>query len=254
MENTQEGRIKMLNFIIYDDEKQFLQRNKQIIDNCMMNYDYDYKCHSFDEYNDKFESIIKSNNGLKIYLPDIEAKNKSGLDIVRLIREKYNDWSSIIIMITSHEELKYDALSNRLYLMDFINKLENVEEILKEDIKRIVESYTNSSESIVYEFNHNLKRIDYKNIIYISKEKDSKKCIIHTVYGNYPIGGTICDVLNKLNDKFIKISRSTIINVNQVSEYDIANNEILFLNGEKTTDISRLCKKDVIKRVCKLFK
>ena len=26
------------------------------------------------------------------------------------------------------------------------------------------------------------------------------------------------------------------------------------LNGDKTTDISRLCKKDVIKRVCKLFK
>ena len=254
MENTQEGRIKMLNFIIYDDEKQFLQKNKKIIDCCMMNYDYDYKCYFFDEYNEKFEEVIKSNNDLKIYLLDIEGKNKSGLDIVRIIREKYNDWSSIIIMITSHEELKYDALSNRLYLMDFINKLENIEEILKEDIKRIVESYTNSSESLVYEFNHNLKRIEYKNIIYISKEKDSKKCIIHTIYGNYPIASTICDVLNKLNDKFIKISRSTIININQVSEYDLANNEILFLNGEKTTDISRLCKKDVIKRVCKLFK
>ena len=80
----------MLNFIIYDDEKQFLQKNKQIIDNCMMNYDYDYKCYSFDEYNEKFENIVKNKSEFKIYLLDIEGKNKSGLDIVRQIREKYN--------------------------------------------------------------------------------------------------------------------------------------------------------------------
>lgn len=244
----------MLNFIIYDDEKQFLQKNKKIIDNCMMNYDYDYKCYSFDEYNEKFENIIKSNSDLKIYLLDIEGKNKSGLDIVRLIREKYNDWSSIIIMITSHNEFKYDALGNRLYLMDFINKLDHWEDLLSEDIKRIINSYTNCGECLIYEFNHSLKRIEYKNIIYIEKEKDSKKCIIHTLYGDYPIAGTICDILSKLDDKFIKTSRSTIININQVSEYDKVTNEILFLNGDRTTDISRLCKKDVIKRVCKLFK
>ena len=244
----------MLKFIIYDDEKQFLQKNKKIIDKCMMNYDCDYKCYSFDEYNETFENIIKNNSDLKVYLLDIEGKNKSGLDIVRIIREKYNDWSSIIIMITSHNEFKYDALGNRLYLMDFINKLDNCEELLCEDIKRIINSYTNSGECLIYEFNHNLKRIEYKNIIYIEKEKDSKKCIIHTLYGDYPIAGTICDILTKLDDKFIKTSRSTIINTNQVSEYDIATNEILFSNGTKTTDISRLCKKDVIKRVCQLSK
>ena len=239
----------MLNFIIYDDEKHFLQKNKKVIDRSMMNFDYDYKCHLYDEYNEKLENIIKNNIGFKIYLLDIEGKNKSGLDIVRLIREKYNDWSSIIIMITNHNEFKYDALSNRLYLMDFINKLDNWEELLKEDINRIISSYTNCSECLTYEFNHSLRRIEFKNIIYIEKEKDSKKCIIHTMYGDHPIGGTIGDVLQKLDNKFVKTSRSTIINIKQVSEYDKVNNEILFLNGEKTTDISRLCKKEVIKHV-----
>lgn len=240
----------MLNFIIYDDEKQFLQKNKKIIDDCMMNYDYDYKCYSFDEYNTDFERIIKSNSDLKIYLLDIEGKNKSGLDIVRLIREKYDDWSSIIIMITSHNEFKYDALGNRLYLMDFINKLDNWDELLKEDIKHVINSYVNSSECLIYEFNHSLKRIEYKNIVSIEKEKDSKKCIIHTLYGSHSIATTICDILTKLDDRFIKISRSTIININQVSEYNKITNEIIFLNGNKTTDISRQYKKDVVKHVC----
>lgn len=244
----------MLNFIIYDDEKRFLQKNKKIIDNCMMNYDYDYKCYSFDEYNDEFEKIIKSNSNLKVYLLDIEGKNKSGLDIVRIIREKYDDWSSIIIMITSHNEFKYDALGNRLYLMDFINKLDNWDELLCEDIKHIINNYTNNSECLIYEFNHSLKRIEYKNIVYIEKEKDSKKCIIHTLYGDHPIAGTISDTLTKLDERFIKTSRSTIINTNQVSEYDKIMNEIIFLNGQKTTDISRKYKKDVVNNVCRIHK
>lgn len=239
----------MLNFIMYDDEKKFLEKNKKIIDKCMMNCDYDYKCYLFDEYNDKFEKILGQNLGFKIYLLDIEGKNKSGLDILRLIREKYDDWCSIIIMVTNHNELKYDALSNRLFLTDFINKLDNLEEILTEDIKRIISSYTNCSDCLIYEFNHNLKRIEFKNIIYIEKEKDSKKCIIHTLYGNHPIGGTICEVLEKLDSRFIKTSRSTIINLKQVSQYDKSKNRIIFLNGESTTDISRLFKKDLIKHV-----
>ena len=240
----------MLNFIIYDDEKQFLQKNKKIIDECMMNYDYDYKCYSFDVYNNEFEKIIKSNSNFKIYLLDIEGKNKSGLDIVRLIREKYDDWSSVIIMITSHNEFKYDALGNRLYLMDFINKLDNWDELLREDIKHIINSYVNNSECLIYEFNHSLKRIEYKNIVSIEKEKDSKKCIINTLYGNHSIAGTISDILTKLDDRFIKISRSTIININQVSEYNKITNEIIFLNGDKTTDISRQYKKDIVEHVC----
>lgn len=244
----------MFKFIIYDDDKQFLQKNKKIIDDCMMNYDYEYKCYSFDEYNEKFENLIKDNSGLKVYLLDIEGKNKSGLDIVRLIREKYNDWFSIIIIITNRNEFKYDALSNRLYLMDFINKLDNLEEILGEDIKRIINGYINCTECLTYEFNRSFKRIEYKNIVYIEKEKDSKKCIIHTIYGDYPIASSIGDILTKLNNKFIKTSRSTIINISYVSEYDSSSNEILFSNGEKITDISRLCKKDLINRVCELFK
>lgn len=249
MINGSERKIQMLNFIMYDDDKYFLDKNKEIIDKCMMNCDYDYKCYQFNEYNEKFENIIRKNTGFKIYLLDIEAKNKSGLDVVRLIREKYDDWCSSIIMITNHNELKYDALSNRLFLTDFINKLDNWEEVLTEDIKRIISSYTNCSDCLIYEFNHSLKRIELKNITHIEKEKDSKKCIIHTIYGNHPISGTICEVLDKLDGRFIKISRSTIINIKQVSEYDKVKNKILFLNGMTTTDISRLFKKDLIKHV-----
>ena len=244
----------MINFIIYDDEDYFLQRNKKIIDKNMMSSDYDYKCYLFNDYNEEFKKVIKDNSGLKVYLLDIEGKSKSGLDIVRLIREKYDDWCSIIIMITNHNEFKYDALSNRLYLMDFINKLDNWEPILSEDIKRIVKSYSNCSECLTYEFNHSFKRIEYKNIIYIEKEKESKKCIIHTLYGNHDIGGNISDVIKMLDDRFVKISRSTIINTKQILEYDKANNEIIFLNGDKTTDVSRLCKKDLINCVCGISK
>ncbi len=243
----------MLNFIIYDDEKTFSQKNKKIIDKKMMKTDYDYKCYIFDSYDEQFENLIKENIGLKVYLLDIEGKSKSGLDIVRIIREKYEDWCSLIIVITNHNEFKYDALSSRLYLMDFINKLDNWEDILGEDIDRIIKSYGNCTECLVYEFNHSFKRIEYKNITYIEKEKDSKKCLIHTIYGDHEIGGTITDVLGQLDDNFIRTSRSTIVNIKQILEYDKKSNEIVLLDGKKVTDISRLCKKEVSDSVNGLF-
>lgn len=242
----------MLNFIIYDEDNYFLKKNKKIIDKYMMKCDHEYKCYLFQEYSEELDKILGDNLGLKIYLLDIENKTKSGLDVVRDIREKYDDWSSIIIMITSHNEFKYDVLCNRLYLMDFINKLDNLEKILTEDIERIVKVYDNTSECLTYVFRHNLKRIEYKNIVYIEKEKYSKKCIIHTLYGNHEIGGTINEVLSFLNKDFVKISRSTIINLKHVAEYDKANNIIVFKNGDNTTDTSRSFKKDVINSVNEL--
>ena len=242
----------MLNFIICDDNNHFLNENKKIIDKCMMSCDYDYKCYLFQDYNNDFKKILGANIGLKIYLLNVVNKSKLGLDVVSDIREKYDDWNSIIIMITSHNEFKYEALGKGLFLTDFINKLDNWQEILTKDIKRIIKSFGDPTECLIYKFKHSLRRIDHMNIVYIEKEKDSKKCIIHTLYGDFEIGGSINDILSRLDDKFIKTSRSTIINLKQVIEYKNNDNEIVFKNGDVTKDISRLFKKDVISSINEL--
>lgn len=239
----------MVNFVICDDNKEFLKREKKIVDNFMMKYDIEYTVYLFEEYNDKFNSIVKSEKGFKVYLLDIQTKNGSGLDVARRIREEYDDWVSVIIIVTAFNEFKYEALSNRLYLLDFINKLNSCEKNLKEDLEIALKHYDNRSKCLKYEYNHIIKQVEFRHIIYVEKEPDSKRCIIRTTYGEQIINKTLNDVIKLLDNRFIKTSRSMIVNTDFIREYNIKENKLVFNNGECTYQISRSMKKGVKKYV-----
>lgn len=233
----------MINFIICDDNKEFLKKEKQLVDNFMMKYDIEYKCHLYTEYDNEFDNIVLKDIGFKIYLLDIQTKNGSGLDAARKIREEYDDWVSMIIIITAFNEFKYEALSNRLYLLDFINKLNKCDEKLKEDLERAIKHYDNRNKSIKYEYNHIIRKIEFRHIIYIEKELDSKRCVIKTTYGEQIINKTLNDTLKLLDDRFVKTNRSMIINRDHVLEYNLVENKITFDNGDYTYQISRNMKR-----------
>ncbi len=235
----------MVNFIVCDDNKEFLKREKKIIDSFMMKYDIEYTTYLFEEYNDKFDNISKEDMGFKIYLLDIQTKNGSGLDQARKIREELDDWVSIIIIITAFNEFKYEALSNRLYLLDFINKLNNCDQKLKEDLEIAIKHYNNRNKCLRYEYNHVVKQVEFRHIIYIEKEPDSKRCLIKTTYGNQIINKTLNDVYKLLDKRFIKTSRSMLVNCDHIAEYNIKENKLSFDNGEHTYQISRNMKKEV---------
>ena len=239
----------MINFIICDDNKEFSEKIRKIIKNYMMNFDIVDKFYMYEDYSDKFKSEIKEIEGFKLYILDIETKCNSGIDAARYIREELADWNSLIIFLTAHNELKFEALSNRLYLLDFINKFDNYENKLKEDLERVKKNYDNREKCLTFESNRVIKRIDFKNIVIIEKEKDSKKCIVKATYGDYVIHKTLNEVFKLLDKRFIKTSRSSIVNVDQISEYDYSENKILFKNGIVTFDISRNNKKKVCNSV-----
>lgn len=236
----------MINFVICDDNKNFSKIMKNIIDKTMINYEQDYKVIHFDEYDSKFEKFINDDTGFKVYFLDIKTKCGSGLDAARIIREKYDDWVSILIIVTSHEEYRYEALSNRLYLMDFINKLDNCEQKVIEDVKKCMNNFNKRYKSLTYEYNHIFHKIEFRNIISIEKEPDSKRCIIKTTYGTSYIPGTLNQVKAKLDDRFIKVHRSLIINKDKVVKYDRKNNELEFVDGTHSNNIARDKKKELL--------
>lgn len=241
--------IKLLNFVVCDDNKSFSKIMKTTIDNYMLNYEQDYKIFHFEGYDEKFEEFVNKDIGFKIYFLDIKTKHGSGLDAARVIREKYDDWVSIIIIVTSHEEYRYEALSNRLYLLDFVNKLNNCEEHIKDDIKKAINNYNKRYKSLSYEYNHIFHKIEFRHIINIEKEQDSKRCIIRTTYGNTYISETLNEVKAKLDDRFIKTHRSLIINKDKICSFDPKTNTLEFSDGSQTNLIARSKKKELM-RVC----
>lgn len=239
----------MLNFIICDDSKEFRDNLQKIIDSYMMKLDMDYKTYEYADYNKEFRNLVKSDIGFKIYFLDIRMGEASGIDAARMIREEFDDWSSIIIVVTSFSEYRYEALGNRLYLLDFVSKSDGCEKRIEENIKRALKNYNNTEKSITYELNHIIKRIEYRHILYIEKEQDSKRCIIKTIYGDQLIRKNLGEVEKLLDRTFMKVHRSLIVNLDLLKEFNVSENKLTFKNGESIYLVARKYKKELIDRV-----
>ena len=99
----------MINFIICEDEPELLKEYQHQIDKFMMKYDLEYKCYTFNRYDKKWDNEIQKIKGFKVYLLDIKTDTGSGINAARKIREEYDDWVSMIIMISGYAEYKYEA-------------------------------------------------------------------------------------------------------------------------------------------------
>ena len=239
----------MLNFIICDDELEFRKLIIDEIDKFMMNYDAEYKKYECENYEKDFETLARKELGFKVYFFDIKTKNGSGLDAARFIREELDDWNSIIIIVTAFAEYRYEALSNRLYLLDFISKFDNCKSKLKETLKIIYKQYNSREKCLSYEYNYTLYKIELKDIIFIEKEQDSKRCIIHASYGTFKAPFTLNALSKQLDKRFLKVHKSMILNIDKISTYNTKENEVLFVNGMSTNLISRSGKKELIEYV-----
>lgn len=240
----------MIEFVICDDNKEFNIMLKNKISQFMLKHkEIECKFHCYSGYGKEFEKTARPGTTFKVYFLDIETKNGSGLDAARFIREKYDDWNSVIIIVTSHEEFRYEALGNRLELFDFINKLNNFDTTLEEDLEKVIKKYTRGSKSIIIEYDYAIYKIELRDIVYIEKIIDSKKCLIVTTYGEKEVQSSLNDLYDQLDENFMKASRSLIVNIKNVRGYDSKSNTVDFINGYESNLVSRDNKKELIERV-----
>lgn len=236
----------MINFIVCDDNIEILENLKLIITKLMIKTDHDYQTHIFDKYNDNFVKLINKKIGKKIYILDIEVGKKSGLDIARKIREK--DWESIIIILTVHHELLYDAFKNRLLLLDFISKFDNYEDKLIESLNLSL-NILNDTKQLTFKSKRISYRVDLNDILYITKTINKHQTIIKTISNEYYTSISLNKIISQLTTDFIQTHRACIINKNNIKKINFKENIITFINNEKISLLSKKYKKEVKKYV-----
>ncbi len=235
-----------MEFVICDDEKVFRSNIRRVIDKVLMNQEYDYEVIEFSKFDPSFKKKIQESTH-KIYILDIEIKDSiSGIDIARKIRE--NDWESIIIFVTSHNELGYQALKARIMLLDFISKYDDFENNL-ESILRKALSLINSKKTIKFDSEGTSYIIHLSDILYIEKDTVDRKCIIKTTYNEIVVNKTLNYMIQNLDDRFYLSHRSCLINTDKIRKIDWKNSVIYFESGISTTLLSRDRKKGLKKYV-----
>lgn len=222
----------MINFIIEDINL------KETIEKIMMNYNLEYK---INKYNNQ-----KTKELNRIYILNYDTTNKAEINKLLNIRINEDDWSSIIILISDNSNIKYRLVDNKLLILDVIDKNKDIYNQLIENIKISLKILTETSNSICYTYKGILYNIPQKDIVYIESDSKNKRSVIKTETSEYYIPLTLSKIEKILNDNFIKCSRSYIININKMREYNIKDN-IIILNGNlKIYEISRQKKKEII--------
>ena len=229
----------MIDFIMVDDNLYYLHKSKKIIDKVMMNYDIEYNFIAYDKYRKE----LLNKDSFKVYI--ISYKNDS-IELIKYIREKLDDWKSLIIVLYKNNEDKNKVLKNNLFIVDYINRNKNFEGKLLRNIQICLKNYDQRPNSLKYKYKNTSYNIEFQKILYIEKEQDNKRCIIRTIEKEYYIPGTLNKVLKLLDKRFIKSSRSFIINKEQMLFYDIKSNIIMFKNNMYLYGVSRDNKKDIL--------
>lgn len=212
--------------VVVEDNRILREREIEAIRKALK--DYDYKIVEYSDFTKELKKLIQTPD-FKIYVLDIELQNSSGIDIANYIRD-FDDTSEII-MCSFHYELEYKVLKSKLKILDFVSKYDN--------------AYVNLTNLILEVFNKHSRKvlkitdkgailfIVMKDILYISKEKNTRKCVIKTFNNEYLVNKNLEEIKQELNENFIQVSRNCIVNQNNVEEYNFKDSKIKFKNGEE---------------------
>ena len=237
-----------MNFIIYEDEKEYVKRYKNVIYKLLGPSNINFNIIEFNEYNSKTEEELNKIDGNKIYIFDIEVTGKNGLEVARNIR-KNGDWTSPIIIVTSHDEFKTVGYTGKILMLNFISKNETLEVDLFETLELALE-INMAKKSLCYTHKGEMYHIPHQDILYVEKNLKDNNCSIVTKNKVYSIRKTIKDLekLLCIEKHFIKTHRSCIVNLNHVECIDFENNIISFVNS-KIDLLSRNHKKNLKERM-----
>ena len=210
--------------VIIEDEMFWKSKIKQILEDNNKEDKFLY----FNKYDEILNEVINNKN-LKIYLLDIELKNSSidGVDIASEIREK--DWKSIIIFFSAYNE-KESIISLRLNVLTYVSKSYNFETELVETFS-YAKNILLENNTIKVNINGNEVNLYVNDILYITKEKNSKYCLIHTTSGILRTRSSLSELRKKTN--FRQEKKHLLINEGNVKyilkDKIVFNNESLLL-------------------------
>ncbi len=225
----------MINFIICDDILEMRNNILNVVATFMMSKELEYKTYLYSDYDEEFMKIVNQKLPFKIYILDIEAPTRTGIDVARIIR--YKDEDSAIIFLTGHEELGPKLLSKDITFLAFINKFDDYESRLQCNIAKAI-SALEKRKCLRFEDCSTFYAIPYHDILYIEKDSMSRGTIIVMEYNEFKVHKSLSFFRGLLDDRFIQTHRACIMNKERVMSVNKKEHLVTFDNGMKSDLIS----------------
>jgi len=235
----------MIKFVVVEDEPLVQENIKKILRQISIKNDQNLEIVYFKKYNEELQAEIDNELYRKVYIMDIELENSiSGIEIAEKIRE--NDWTSVIIFVTSHDSMFEMVHRGILQVFDFIEKFKNMEDRLTEDIQKIFDKKIDSHMLRLHGKHVDLD-IYMKNILYITRDKEDRKAIIHTDTDNvsFKVAYSLSDLKEMLDHRFVQTHKGCIANKKRMREKNYAKGYFTLDTGEQVDMLSKKFRKEI---------
>ena len=180
---------------------------------------------------------IKDMSVMKTYILSVHLKqNISGVNIAEYIREF--DCDSYIIFLTHHGNMFETVHRTVCNVFEFIEKYQNMDKRLTRDIKKIIK-YNIDNKILDISYKSTNYKILYKSIVYIKRDTKLRKLIIRTKHNEYMCNISLKDVIHLLDKRFIRVSRSIIINKDYIYEINWNKGYVILNKNIKIESISK---------------
>lgn len=233
----------MIKFIVVEDEVVTQECIKKILRTLSIKNDNSLEVTYFKKYNEELQREIDCELYRKVYIMDIALENSiSGIEIAEIIREK--DWDSEIIFVTSHDQMFETVHRNILEVFDFIEKFNDMENRLTKDIQKIFNKKIDKKMLRLQGKNVDLE-IYMKKIMYITRDKEERKAVIHTRETEFKVGYSLNELKELLDNRFVQTHKSCIANKEYMSEKNYTKGFFILENGKKVELLSRKFRKEI---------
>lgn len=222
---------------VINSNKVNVMKIKSIVDKFTMNIGEDVYFNVFTKLTVELVNEIEEVDTKKIYIIDVEvASSFGGIEIAKLIREK--DFDSEIIFVTNHDkmfEVVHRSIVNVFVFIEYFNDMENrLYSALSNIFKRVYDK-----KCFIYKTKNSYINIFYSAILYLYKDTESRKVLIVTKNKEYSVNMSLNEMSKLLDNRFIQVHRSCIVNMDRVHEYNFPHGYFVTDNS----DVVNLCSK-----------
>ena len=212
----------MLNFVICDDNKSFLNRLEHILEKIFIDNAFDAKVSYKSDNAEDILDYVKSNKTDVLILDINLQSNISGLKLAETVR-KFNK-NAYIIFTTGH--LEFSLLAYQVKTFDYLPK-PITHERLEITICRLFDDLKSSSKKFIKLNNSKVLKEDDIQFI----KKDGMKLVFYTDNGPYESYNSFTKIEPCLSDNFVRCHKSYIANINKITNIESSNHKVLFNNN-----------------------
>lgn len=200
---------KMLNVYMCDDNIEYLNYFKKIVENNIIIEDYDMNIVLATDNPNNIISEVQKTTETGIYFIDIElSTNINGLQLATRIREY--DSRGFIIFVTTHSEMTYLNFEYKIEAMDFIIKdMPNLKYRISNCLKTINNRYKKTvKKDIVKTFTIKIKdkiiTEEYNNIFLFGVSATAHKIIMVAQNRQIEFCTSLKEIEQNLDDRFFR--------------------------------------------------